>query len=80
MRDCDHASTSATFHAVQFSESFIGLGNLPALVHAQIDEPETPRRSLRGFKRINSVGSGATDCCEVVCIVDSIKQLGNNVT
>ncbi len=51
-------------HAVQLSDNLIGLGNVPAFTHDQIDEPETPRRSLRWFKRRNCVG-GATDCCGV---------------
>ena len=46
IRDCAHASTSAAFHAVQFSDSLIGFGNLPALTHAQILEPDTFKCAL----------------------------------
>ena len=58
MRDCDHFSTSAAFHAVIFLDSLIGLGKVPFLTFAQIDDPLRAVRFLTAGRRRKCVG-----CC-----------------
>lgn len=51
IRDCSHASISAKCQAVVFSANLIGAGNVPFFTHAQMLEPDTPKRALSCGRR-----------------------------